>query len=310
MENYSNRLNELVDNMEKVMIGKREAVELGLICLLCRGHLLIEDVPGVGKTSFANALAKSVDGTFRRIQFTPDIMPSDITGFSVYNMATGTMDYKEGAIMSHFILADEINRTSPKTQSSLLEAMEERQVTVDGNTYTLPQPFMVLATQNPVEYLGTFPLPEAQLDRFFMRISIGYPTLREEALILERFKGESPLNMLPAVINCNEVSDIQKAVENIFVNEKITEYIVSVVDQTRRHRYVELGASPRGSLNLYKAAQAWALYNGRDFVTPDDVVKMASHVLAHRMVMRQEAQMRKVTSVNVIEEAIEGIRVG
>jgi len=309
MEKYSNRLTEIVHNMEKVMIGKKEAVELGLICLLCRGHLLIEDVPGVGKTSFANSLAKSVDGSFRRIQFTPDIMPSDITGFSVYNMSTGQMDYKEGAIMSHFILADEINRTSPKTQSSLLEAMEERQVTVDGSTYTLPQPFMVLATQNPVEYLGTFPLPEAQLDRFFMRISIGYPTIREEAMILERFKGESPLQTLPAVINCDEVSEIQKVVESVFVNDKITDYIVSVVEQTRRHRYVELGASPRGSLNLYKAAQAWALYDGRDFVTPDDVIKMAPHVLAHRMVMRQEAQMRKITSVNVIEEAIEGIKI-
>ena len=309
MERYSEKLSEIVNNMEKVIIGKKEAVELGLICLLCRGHLLIEDVPGVGKTSFANALAKSVDGTFKRIQFTPDIMPSDITGFSVYNMATGAMDYKEGAVMSHFILADEINRTSPKTQSSLLEAMEERQVTVDGNTYTLPHPFMVLATQNPVEYLGTFPLPEAQLDRFFMRISIGYPTLKEEAFILERFKGENPLKTLPAVINCDEVAKIQKAVEDIFVNEKITEYIVGVVDQTRRHRYVELGASPRGSLNLYKAAQAWALYSGRDFVTPDDVIKMAPHVLSHRIVMRQEAQMRKVSSVSIIEEAVEGLRI-
>jgi len=295
--------------MEKVIIGKRSAIELGLICLLCRGHLLIEDVPGVGKTSFANALAKSVDGTFKRIQFTPDIMPSDITGFSVYNMSTGAMDYKEGAVMSHFILADEINRTSPKTQSSLLEAMEERQVTVDGNTYTLPLPFMVLATQNPIEYLGTFPLPEAQLDRFFMRISIGYPTLKEEAFILERFKGDNPLKTLPSVIDCDEVADIQKAVEEGFVNEKITEYIVSVVEQTRRHRYVELGASPRGSLNLYKAAQAWALYSGRDFVTPDDVIQMAPHVLSHRIVMRQEAQMRKVTSVDIIKDAVEGQKI-
>ena len=309
MERYSEKLNEIVSNMEKVIIGKRSAIELGLICLLCRGHLLIEDVPGVGKTSFANALAKSVDGTFKRIQFTPDIMPSDITGFSVYNMSTGAMDYKEGAVMSHFILADEINRTSPKTQSSLLEAMEERQVTVDGNTYTLPLPFMVLATQNPIEYLGTFPLPEAQLDRFFMRISIGYPTLKEEAFILERFKGDNPLKTLPSVIDCDEVADIQKAVEEGFVNEKITEYIVSVVEQTRRHRYVELGASPRGSLNLYKAAQAWALYSGRDFVTPDDVIQMAPHVLSHRIVMRQEAQMRKVTSVDIIKDAVEGQKI-
>jgi MoxR-like ATPase len=309
MEKHSERLNEIVSNMEKVMIGKREAVELGMICLLCRGHLLIEDVPGVGKTSFANALAKSVDGTFRRIQFTPDIMPSDITGFSVYNMTNGNMEYKEGAIMSHFILADEINRTSPKTQSSLLEAMEERQVTVDGKTYALPLPFMVLATQNPVEYLGTFPLPEAQLDRFLMRISIGYPTLKEEALILERFKGENPLTTLPSVINCADVLEIQKAVENIFVKEEISEYIVNLVEQTRRHKYVELGASPRASINLYKAAQAWALYSGRDFVTPDDVIKMAPHVLSHRIVMRQEAQMRKITGANVIEDAIEGTKV-
>jgi len=302
-------LKKIVNNVEKVIIGKREAIELAVCSFLCGGHVLIEDMPGVGKTSLVAAMAKSFDCSFRRIQFTPDILPSDITGFSMYNQKTGEFEYYQGAIMSQIILADEINRTSPKTQSSLLEVMEENQVTVDGKTYDVPQPFIVFATQNPIEYLGTYPLPEAQLDRFFMRISMGYPSPEEEARMLNRFRGESPLKSLEAVADAHQLLELQKAVMEVFVDDKINAYIVSIVGATRTHDDVVLGGSPRSSICLFRAAQAWALYHERDYVTPDDVIKVAIPVLEHRLVLKQDARLKKLTSKDVITSATESVKV-
>ena len=301
-------LKRVLYNVEKIIVGKRHAIELVLTTLACRGHALIEDVPGVGKTSLVSALAKSVDGSFKRIQFTPDIMPSDITGFSAFNPRTGDFEYRPGAVMSQFILADEINRTSPKTQSSLLEVMEENQVTVDGQSYPVPEPFIVLATQNPVEYLGTYPLPEAQLDRFFMKISLGYPTAAEEGRMLERFREGDPMQALTAAVEGSEIMEIQKLVEKIFVSVDINAFIVNLTRHTREHTDVVLGASPRASLCLFKAAQAWALYNSRDFVTPDDVIAMAPHVLEHRIILKQEAKLQKKTALDVINDALNKVR--
>jgi len=295
-------------NVEKIIVGKRHAIELVLTTLACRGHALIEDVPGVGKTSMVSALAKSVNGSFKRIQFTPDIMPSDITGFSAFNPRTGDFEYRPGAVMSQFILADEINRTSPKTQSSLLEVMEENQVTVDGQSYPVPEPFIVLATQNPVEYLGTYPLPEAQLDRFFMKISLGYPTAAEEGRMLERFREGDPMKSLEAAAEGADIAAIQEMVEKIFVSVDINSFIVNLTRHTREHGDVVLGASPRASLCLFKAAQAWALYNSRDFVTPDDVISMAPHVLEHRVILKQEAKLQKRTALDVINDALNAVR--
>ena len=296
-------------NVEKVIIGKRFSIELVINALICRGHVLIEDVPGVGKTSLVSSLAKSVACSYKRIQFTPDIMPSDITGFSTYNPKTGDFEYKPGAVMSQFILADEINRTSPKTQSSLLEVMEENQVTVDGVTYHVPNPFMVLATQNPVEYLGTYPLPEAQLDRFFMKISLGYPDSREETHILGRFKAGNPLNTLNPVADSSQIIATQKIAEEIYVDNKISAYIVDLVRCTREQEEVILGASPRASLFLFKSAQAWAMYQGRDYVIPDDVMLMAPHILEHRIMMRQEARLKKITALNIVSRAVESVKI-
>jgi MoxR-like ATPase len=250
------------------------------------------------------ALAKSVNGTFKRIQFTPDIMPSDITGYSAFSPKTGEFEYRAGAVMSQFVLADEINRTSPKTQSSLLEVMEENTVTVDGQTYAVPAPFIVLATQNPVEYLGTYALPEAQLDRFFMKITLGYPDEKEEAKMLERFRGRSPLATLESVAEGEDIVAIQNLVEKIHVSAEINEFIVAVSRYTREQEDVQLGASPRASLCLYKAAQAWALYKGRDYAVPDDVIQMAPHVLSHRILMRQEAAVKKVRVADIIGRAL------
>jgi MoxR-like ATPase len=275
-------------------------VELAVISLICNGHVLIEDVPGVGKTSLVSALAKSINASFRRIQFTPDILPSDITGFSVYNQKTGDFEYRPGAIMSQIILADEINRTSPKTQASLLEVMEEYQVTVDGVTYKVPKPFMVLATQNPVEYVGTYPLPEAQIDRFFMKISIGYPTNAEESYILSRFQLDNPLEKLMPVAESSDIISLQDEIRNVHVDKSLSNYIVEIVSQTRRHPDVALGSSPRGSLALFRASQAWAFYNGRDFVIPDDVRKMVIPVLSHRIMLKQEAKLKKINPVEIL----------
>ena len=302
-------LKNIVDNVERVIIGKREAVELALCSFLCRGHVLIEDMPGVGKTSLVSALAKSFDLSFKRIQFTPDILPSDITGFSIYNQKNGEFEYHQGAIMSQIILADEINRTSPKTQSSLLEVMEENQVTVDGKTYIMPKPFIVFATQNPVEYLGTYPLPEAQLDRFFMRISLGYPTASEEVDMLVRFKELNPLSTLQPVANAEDLIQIQEEVTKIHVDDRINEYIVNIVQKTRNNENIALGASPRASLCLYKAVQAWAYYNERDFVTPDDVKKLVIPILEHRLILKQNARLKKLSPRDVIKSCIDSVKV-
>jgi len=296
--------------VEKIIVGKQYAISLVIATLACRGHVLIEDVPGVGKTSLVAALAKSVSGSFKRIQFTPDIMPSDITGYSAFSPKTGEFEYRPGAVMSQFVLADEINRTSPKTQSSLLEVMEENQVTVDGLTHPVPSPFMVLATQNPVDYLGTFALPEAQLDRFFMKISLGYPDERAESKMLERFKGRNPMETLTPVADGADIIRLQELVEKIHVDPEINRFIVTVTRKTREHEDVMLGASPRASICLFRAVQAWALYEGRDYVVPDDVIEMAPHVLSHRILMRQEASIRQVTVDDVLDHAIEAAAAG
>lgn len=305
MNNGQKILEKIIENVEKVIIGKRNAIELSIIALVCNGHVLIEDVPGVGKTSLVSSIAKSLNTSFKRIQFTPDVLPSDITGFSVFNQKTGEFEYKPGAIISQIVLADEINRTSPKTQASLLEVMEENQVTVDGVTYPLPKPFMVLATQNSIEYLGTYPLPEAELDRFFIKFSIGYPTDTEESKILMNFQYKNPLEDLMPVVDHDEISKIQKQVKEVYVDSLIVSYIVNIVNETRRHPDVILGASPRGSLSLFKAAQAWAFYKGRNYVIPDDVIKMSLPVLCHRLVIRQEAKLRNVSSEEIVEFIIQ-----
>ncbi len=309
MSDLSEILNKIVENVEKVIVGKRNAIELTLISLICGGHVLIEDVPGVGKTSLVASVAKSISASFKRIQFTPDILPSDITGFSIYNQKTGEFEYRPGAVMSNIILADEINRTSPKTQASLLEVMEENQVTVDGVTYKVPMPFMVLATQNPIEYVGTFPLPEAQLDRFFMKISLGYPSSAEESTILSRFRLESPLDSLQPVAESTQILEIQKEVRNVHMDPSLNNFIVEIVSGTRIHPDVALGASPRGSLALFRASQAYAYYKGRNYVIPDDIKKMAYPVLMHRIILKQEARLKKVTAFDVLESILAKVMV-
>ncbi|MDR0249603.1 MAG: MoxR family ATPase [Oscillospiraceae bacterium] len=299
----------VVDNISRVIVGKKRAVEHTLLALLCEGHLLIEDVPGVGKTTLAAALAKSVDCSFARIQFTPDILPSDITGFSLFNPKSGDFEYRQGLVMSSFILADEINRTSPKTQASLLEVMEENQVTVDGVTRQVGKPFMVIATQNPSEYVGTYPLPEAQMDRFLMRLSVGYPERDDEMAILRRFRVNDPFEQLTPVVKAEDVTRLQEAVREIHVEESLYAYIVDIVRGTRAHPDVELGASPRGALALFRASQALALYLGREFALPDDVKYMARYVLPHRLLLRQEARLRRVSREQVVDGVIGGLPV-
>jgi MoxR-like ATPase len=302
-------LKKIIDNVEKVIVGKREAIELALISLICNGHVLIEDVPGVGKTSLVSSISKSVNCSFRRIQFTPDILPSDITGFSMYNQKTGEFEYRSGSIMSNIILADEINRTSPKTQASLLEVMEENQVTVDGVTYKVPKPFMVLATQNPVEYLGTYPLPEAQIDRFFMKITIGYPTSGQESFILSKFQHANPLETLEPVAETDDIIRMQEEVKDVYVDKSLNNYIVDIVSSTRKHGDISLGSSPRGSLSLFRAAQAWAFYNNRNYVLPDDIKKMAVPVLSHRIILKQEAKLKKIYPDDLLRNIINKINV-
>jgi MoxR-like ATPase len=309
MNNSVKIIRNIIDNIENVIVGKRCAVELAVLALICNGHVLIEDVPGVGKTSLVSALAKSIDASFKRIQFTPDVLPSDITGFSVYNQKTCEFEYRPGAIMSNIVLADEINRTSPKTQASLLEVMEEYQVTVDGTTYKVPKPFMVLATQNPVEYLGTYPLPEAQIDRFFMKISIGYPTPGEESYILSKFQFSSPLEKLIPVVASGDIIALQEEIKKIHVDKSLSNYIVDIVTQTRKHPDVTLGSSPRGSLSLFRASQAWAFYNERDFVLPDDIKKMVIPVLSHRIILKQEAKLKKINPEEILNSIVNRINV-
>jgi len=309
MDSFLQTFKSIIDNVEKVIVGKRNAIELTLIALACDGHVLIEDVPGVGKTSLVYSIAKSLDCSFKRIQFTPDILPTDITGFTIYNQKTGNFEFKPGAVMSNIVLADEINRTSPKTQASLLEVMEEKQITVDGVTYQVPRPFMVLATQNPVEYLGTYPLPEAQLDRFMLKISIGYPSQADESKILTRFKTENPLHNLTPVADADYILKLQEVVREIHVDSSLNQYIVEISDATRKNPDILLGASPRASLALYRASQAWAFYNGRDYVIPDDIKRMVIPVLAHRLILKQEAKLKKITAEQILTSIMSNINV-
>lgn len=307
MDNASLILKRIVKNIELVIVGKRNSIELAVISLACNGHVLIEDVPGVGKTSLVSALAKSINASFSRIQFTPDVLPSDITGYNIYNQKTCEFEYRPGAIMKQIVLADEINRTSPKTQASLLEAMEECQITVDGTTYKVPKPFMVLATQNPVEYVGTYPLPEAQIDRFFMKITLGYPSSKDESEILSRFQLSNPLDSIQPVADSADILSINEEVKKVHVDSSLNRCIVDIVSQTRKHPDVILGSSPRGSLSLCRAAQAWALYNERDFVLPDDIKKMVLPVLSHRIMLKQEAKLKKIRSEDIISSILDGI---
>ena len=299
----------LVDHIEQVIQGKREAVHLALVCLFAQGHLLIEDVPGVGKTSLAKAIARSVGGTWARIQFTPDLLPSDVTGVSIWNRATNQFEFRPGGVFATVLLADEINRASPKTQSALLEAMEEAQVTVDGHTYPLGPPFMVIATQNPIELEGTYPLPEAQLDRFLMRIEIGYPDRDSEIDILEADRDHAAVADLGAVITSDELMALARGIAQVHVASALREYIVALVDATRRHPGLALGASPRGALGLQRAARAWAGAAGRDFVLPDDIKRLAVPVLSHRLIPTADAELRGLHGEGVIAELLAAVPV-
>jgi len=309
MEYVQSFAEKVINNVEKVIIGKHEEIKLTLVSLLCRGHLLIEDVPGVGKTMLARSIAKSIGCTFRRIQFTPDMLPSDVTGVSVFNQKTREFEFRPGPVMAQIVLTDEINRATPKTQSALLEAMQEQQVTVDGVTYPIPEPFLVLATQNPIEYEGTFPLPEAQLDRFMMRMGLGYPSPEDEVAILDSQQYAHPVETLEQVIDAQELLDAQRKVGEIYVDPLVKEYIVALVNATRDHPDIYLGASPRGSLALYKTSRARAAILGRDYVIPDDVKALSMPALAHRLIVSPSARIKEVDPRAVIEETLESVPV-
>ena len=299
----------IVDNVSKVIVGKRPVIEHALAALIAQGHLLVEDVPGVGKTMLAKSLSTSIGCEFRRIQFTPDLLPSDVSGISVYNQQSGDFQFRPGPIMSQVVLADEINRATPKTQSALLEAMEELQVTVDGVTHHLEHPFIVFATQNPIEYEGTFPLPEAQLDRFLMRLSLGYPDFREELAVMEQQERVHPIDGLEPVAGPQDIVALQQAAKEIYVDQVVREYIVHLVESTRSHRDVALGASPRASLGLFRASRALALVQDRDFVIPDDIKELAPSVTAHRIILSPSARMRGLRAVDVVGELLEEVAV-
>ena len=300
-------IDRVIDEVETVIIGKRNTIKLLLTAIMCNGHILIDDVPGVGKTTLAKSLAKTLGCTFKRIQFTPDLLPADVTGTSIFNQKTGEFEFRRGPIFAQFVLTDEINRATPKTQSSLLECMEERQVTVDGTTYSLPAPFFVIATENTLEYHGTYPLPEAQLDRFMIRLSVGYPEQAEESQILESQAVEHPLVNVRTILSAGEVLDLQRAVKNVYLEPSLREYIVDIVRATREHSMVALGASPRGSLNLSYASRSYAGISGRDFVLPDDVKALVEPVLAHRLILKPEARMRNVSAANVVDEVLSSV---
>ena len=309
LEEVKSLCDKIKGNISKVIVGNDDTIDMILTTLLCSGHILLEDVPGVGKTTLAKCLAKSISSDFKRIQFTPDLLPSDLTGVNYYNQKTGDFVFRAGPIFANIILADEINRATPRTQSSLLECMEEKQVTIDGVTHLLSRPFLVIATQNPIEIHGTFPLPEAQMDRFFLKLSIGYPMKNEEKLILDRFGSENPLDGLEPVTSINELLELQNQVKEVKVNDCLKEYIVDIVEATRKSQHVVLGGSPRASLNLYRASKAWAFIRGREYVIPDDIQAMAVPVLAHRIIMNSGAKMKSITAENVVNEAIMKVKV-
>ncbi len=299
----------LIANLEKVIVGKRPTIELIVVGLLCQGHVLIEDVPGVGKTVLARSLAKSLGCSFNRLQFTPDMLPSDVTGVSIYNQASKKFEFRKGPIFAQVVLVDEINRATPKTQAALLEAMEERQVTVDGVTHALPRPFMVLATQNPIEYEGTFPLPEAQLDRFLLRVRLGYPNLTEEIEVLERQQMQHPIETLQPVIKVRELLEAIEAVKSVFVSNPVKRYVVELINRTRQNADVYLGASPRGSLALFRTGQALAALAGRDYVLPDDIKRLAVPVLAHRVIVNPAARLRELSAEKIVQEIVSSLPV-
>ena len=299
----------IVANIEQVVIGKRQQVILGVVGLLCDGHILLEDVPGVAKTMFARALARSVGGEFNRIQCTPDLLPNDVTGASIFNPKTTEFEFRPGPLFANVLLADEINRTTPRTQSALLEAMAERSVTVDGMTYPLEPPFLVIATQNPVDHEGTFPLPEAQLDRFLIQLKLGYPTLEQEGEMLERLRAAHPIDALQPVVSAAEIVACQKAIRDVHVDPKVRNYLLQIVHSSREHPDVALGGSPRASIALYRAAQAMAAVRGREFVLPDDVKLLVPPVLAHRLIVRPESRLRKVTAAQIVEEVLDRVPV-
>jgi MoxR-like ATPase len=297
-------------NVERVIVGKHNEVRMALVSLLCEGHILIEDVPGVGKTMLAKALARSIGSSFRRIQFTPDLLPSDVTGLSIFNQKTQEFEFRPGPIMAQVVLADEINRATPKTQSALLECMEERQSTIDGVTYQMPTPFLVIATQNPIEYEGTFALPEAQLDRFMLRLRLGYPKPMEEIVILDEQKRLHPIEEIHQVLDVPELRQMQAAIKEVYVDQSVAEYIVRLVTATREHPDVYLGASPRGSINLYRGAQALAALEGRDYVIPDDVKQLSVGILAHRLIVKSQASLREIDPDAIVREIVSQVPVG
>jgi len=307
-ENYK-IIRKIIENVERVIIGKSEVVYLSLVALLGKGHMLLEDVPGVGKTMLIRALAKTVGGSYKRIQFTPDLLPSDVTGVSIYNQKTQEFEFRSGPVMANIVLADEINRTSPKTQSALLEAMEEAMVTVDGKSYPLPSPFFVMATQNPIEYEGTFPLPEAQLDRFMLKINIGYPELNDEIKILEKVQDRHPIEDLEEVVAIEELVKLQSLVKQIYVDPSLKKYLVEIVESTRNNQFIYLGASPRGSIALYRAAQAYAMIRGRNYVLPDDIKNLVYSVLGHRIILKSDARLHGYTVEKLLSEILKKITV-
>ncbi|MGP3778538.1 AAA family ATPase [Halanaerobium saccharolyticum] len=298
------KVQKIIDNVEEVILGKNRVIKLALAAMMAEGHILFEDVPGVGKTILVRSLARSIGCSFKRVQFTPDLLPSDITGVSIYNQKTNEFEFREGPILSQVVLADEINRATPRTQSALLESMAEKQITVEGVSRRLSDPFIVMATQNPIEYDGTFPLPEAQLDRFLIRLEIGYPAEAEEQMILKNLQLEHPVEKLEAVMTDQEFIELQSDVKKVHVDQKLRKYIVELVNQSRSHSDLELGASPRGSIALMKMAQAWAVINERDYIIPDDIKEIAAAVLAHRIIIKSKSRLRGADKEKIVKEII------